>query len=256
MENGRAAQAKQSQALCPQQECGRRETEMRSPLVTKSRPNDRATFSAPRSTASSCRLRGAFRLGIVALVAHPVAAFSQAMTLGQVTPQTVAPSQVTPETLRPAAPGASGAPQISGGEPLQAPAGAERLSYIVGPVVLEGAFPELKSETRPLIQAVEQHRVTVAEIYKFANALEEAYARAGYVLVRVTVPDQKLSDHGPLRIVVVDGFIEKVQVDNVPERVRALVAERMASLVGRRHIKLDEIERRLLTAGAAPGLRL
>src|ERR1700688_2897089 len=67
MENGRAAQAKQSQALCPQQKCGRREAEMRSPLVTKSRPNDRATFSAPRSTTSSCRIRGAFQLGIVAL---------------------------------------------------------------------------------------------------------------------------------------------------------------------------------------------
>jgi hemolysin activation/secretion protein len=229
---------------------------MRSPLVTKSGPNDRATLSAPSSTTSFCCLRGAFRLGIVALVAHPVAAFSQAMMLGQVMPQTVAPSQVTPETLRPAAPGAPGGPQVSVGEPLQTPAGAERLSYIVGHVVLDGAFPELKSETRTLIHAIESHRVTVVQIYKFASALEEAYARAGYVLVRVTVSDQRLSDHGPLRIVVVDGFIEKVQVDNVPERVRALVAERMASLVGRRHIKLDEIERRLLTAGDVPGLRL
>jgi hemolysin activation/secretion protein len=80
--------------------------------------------------------------------------------------------------------------------------------------------------------------------------------RAGYVLVRVTVPPQKLNDRGRLRIVVVDGFIEKVQVDNVPDRVRVLVANRMASLVGRRHIKLDEIERRLLVAGDVPGLRL
>jgi hemolysin activation/secretion protein len=42
----------------------------------------------------------------------------------------------------------------------------------------------------------------------------------------------------------------------VPDRVRAMVTNRMASLVGRRHIKLDEIERRLLIAGDVPGLRL
>ena len=74
--------------------------------------------------------------------------------------------------------------------------------------------------------------------------------------MRVTVPPQKLNDHGTLRVIVVDGFIEKVQVDNVPDRVRALVTNRIASLIGRRHIKLDEIERRLLTAGNVPGLRL
>jgi hemolysin activation/secretion protein len=130
------------------------------------------------------------------------------------------------------------------------------LSFIVGRAAIEGAFPELETETRSLVRTIEGHRITVAQIYEFANALEQAYARAGYVLVRITVPPQELNDRGPLRIVVIDGFIEKVQVDNVPDRVRALVTDRMASLVGRRHIKLDEIERRLLTAGDVPGLRL
>jgi hemolysin activation/secretion protein len=42
----------------------------------------------------------------------------------------------------------------------------------------------------------------------------------------------------------------------VPERVRALVTNRMAMLVARRHIKLEEIERPLLVTGDVPGLRL
>ncbi len=139
---------------------------------------------------------------------------------------------------------------------MHAPAGAERLSFIVGRVVIKGTFPELDTETRALVRTVEGHRVTVVQVYEFANALEQAYARAGYVLVRVTVPQQKLNDHGRLLIAIVDGFVEKVQVDNVPDRVRALVTARMASLVGRRRIKLGEIERRLLIAGDVPGLRL
>jgi hemolysin activation/secretion protein len=47
-----------------------------------------------------------------------------------------------------------------------------------------------------------------------------------------------------------------VQVDSLPDPVRALISARMASLIGRRHIKLSEIERRLLIAGDVPGLRL
>jgi hemolysin activation/secretion protein len=212
-------------------------------------PKHYAGLATSRITASIAkfnRLCYALPLAIAAIFALPLAARSQV----------VAPSQVTPETLRPAAPSAPAPPQIPAGEPLQAPAGAEKLSFIVGRVTIKGAFPELESETRAFIHAVKGHRVTVARIYELANAMEQAYARAGYVLARVTVPEQKLNDHGPLRIVVVDGFVEKVQVDNVPEGVRALVAARMASLIGRRHIKLSEIERRLLIAGDVPGLRL
>jgi hemolysin activation/secretion protein len=209
------------------------------------RDADRATFRIQRAMVKSDGLRYALLLGVVAVVACPLPALSQ-----------VAPSRVTPETLRPPAPNAPGVLPPSGGAPLQAPAGAERLSFIVGRVAIKGTFPELESETRALVRTVEGHRVTVAQIYEFANALEQAYARAGYILVRVTVPPQKLNDRGALRIVIVDGFVEKVQVDNVPDRVRALVSARMASLIGRRHIKLDEIERRLLTAGDVPGLRL
>jgi hemolysin activation/secretion protein len=207
---------------------------------------DSAVARRPRSIALADVLRCALRLGAAAFLASPIAALSQ----------TVTPSQVTPQTLRPAIQDAPGGLQLSGSPPLQPPAGTPGLSFIVGRVVVEGGFPEIESEAISLSHAVEGRRVTVAKIYEFANALEQAYARAGYVLVRVTVPPQKLNDRGLLRIVVVDGFIEKVEVDNVPDHLRALVAGRMAPLVSRRHIKLDEIERRLLTAGDVPGLRL
>src|SRR3984893_10988862 len=206
---------------------------------------DRAAFRVRRSTGKVFPRYCTIAFGVAALFLHPLAALSQ-----------VAPSQVTPQTLRPPAPSPTGGLPSSGSVPLHAPAGTERLSFIVGHVAIKGTFPELNTETRALVHTVEGHRVTVAQVYEFANALEQAYARAGYILVRVTVPQQKLNDHGRLLIVIVDGFVESVQVDNVLDRVRALVTARMASLVGRRHIKLDEIERRLLTAGDVPGLRL
>src|ERR1700686_3852881 len=168
------------------------------PLASESAPR-------PESMAKSHRLRYALPL-VAAIVACPFSALSQ----------TAAPSQVTPQTLRPAAPSTPGGLDLSGGAKLQPLAGAEGLSFIVGRLLVEGAFPELEGETRSFALAVERKRITVAQIYERANALEQEYARAGYVLVGVTVPPQKLNDGGPLRIVVVDGFIENVQVDNVP----------------------------------------
>lgn len=169
--------------------------------------------------------------------------------------QTVAPSQVTPPTLRPT-PTPGGGVAIPESPGLQAPPGADRISVTIRRVVVDGAFEDLAGASESLARLVQGRRLTVAQLYLAAQAYESAYAAAGYVLVRVTVPPQQLRDGGTLRLVVVDGFIEAVDVRGVPERVRATVAARTNSLIGRRHIKLGEIERRLLLAGDAPGLRL
>jgi hemolysin activation/secretion protein len=169
--------------------------------------------------------------------------------------QQVAPSRLAPQTLRPQA-----APSVDiaspGGESLAAPANAGRLTVEIGKVVVEGGFPELAGAAAALAAGVEGKRVSVAQIYAVANAIEQAYAAAGFVLARVIVPPQKLSRNGALRLIIVDGFVEDIDVKGVPERQRAIVAARMASLIGRRHVQLAEIERRLLLASDVPGIAL
>jgi len=169
--------------------------------------------------------------------------------------QPVAPSQVTPPTLRPA-PTPGGGVLIPGATGLQPPSGADRVSVTLRRLVVDGAFADLASATDQLARAVQGRRLTVAQIYLAAQAYETAYAQAGYILVRVALPPQQLRDGGTLRLVVVDGFIESIDVKGVPERVRGVVAARTNALIGKRHIKLGEIERRLLIAGDTPGLRL
>ena len=60
------------------------------------------------------------------------------------------------------------------GAPLQMPGGKARLSFLVGRLVIEGGFAELESETRALGQPIEGKRVTVTQIYEFANTLSAA----------------------------------------------------------------------------------
>jgi hemolysin activation/secretion protein len=170
---------------------------------------------------------------------------------GAVEAQIVSPAQVTPRDLRPAA-SSSGTIALPGAAGLQAPPNAASLSITLGQVIVEGDFPELQSQSATLTDRLRGKRITVADIYAVANAIEQAYAAAGYILVRVVVPPQKLDKGGALRLVIVDGFVEGVDVKGVAESQRSVVAARMASLIGRRHVTLDEIERRLLLASDVP----
>ena len=169
--------------------------------------------------------------------------------------QATAPASVTPPTLRPEQNDNTGIaiPKLDG---LQPPAGSENLAITPGTVTIEGGFPELAGVTAPIAAKLQGRRVTLAEVYAAASAIEQAYASAGYVLVRAAVPPQQLVDGGPLRIVVVDGFIEDIDVSGLPARVRAPLLARVARLKGRHHVKLGDIEQPLLIAGAFPGLTL
>lgn len=169
--------------------------------------------------------------------------------------QQVAPSRVTPESLRPP-PSPPPTIEVPSGAPTQAPPAAANLSVTVGQFAVEGTFPEFQSQTAALLDPLRGKRLTVAQIYEAAASLEHAYAAADYVLARVVVPAQKLVDGGVVRLVVVDGVVERVDVSAVPERLRDVVAARMAPVVGKPHLMLDEIERRLLLVSDLPGLQL
>jgi hemolysin activation/secretion protein len=179
------------------------------------------------------------------------AALAQTIAPGQ-----TVPSQVTPQTLRPKAVPDDQAIVLPGSSANVPAAGNSSLTVEVGDVQIQDAFPELAAASDAVLAKVRYRKLSVAQIYAAASELERIYGDAGYPLVRIVVPPQKLIDHGPLRLVVVDGFIETIDVDGVPTRAQEAVAKRTAGLVGRRHLKLVEIERSLLIAGEVPGLKL
>lgn len=170
--------------------------------------------------------------------------------------QTPSASQLTPPTLRPAPAPVVGGITVPEAAPQEVPAGAEALRVLIREVALDGEFPELAEEVRALSESIRGRRVTVAQLFAFAAAVEQAYARAGYVLVRVVVPAQKLVDGGVFRLVLIDDYIEAVDTSRLPERVRSVVEARAARLIGQRRVTLAMIERQVLLAGDVPGLRL
>jgi hemolysin activation/secretion protein len=182
-------------------------------------------------------------------------ALGASLALLPVIAQAQTASQITPPSFRPSLE-RSGGFALTGGTGLATPLGAEKLFIKLSGLQIKGGLPELAAATREVERRLAGRRVSGAEIFAAARDLEEAYAKAGYVLVRVAMPPQHLVNGARLKLVVVDGFIERIELKDVPERVRRRIAGLLEPLVGRRGVTLIEIERRVLLAGDTPGVVL
>jgi hemolysin activation/secretion protein len=188
------------------------------------------------------------------LLAGPIgAARAQEIPASRIAP---APSQVAPPAI-PALPQA--APQIPAIAPPEAPAfpeGAEKLSVVLLGFDIEGEFEEFVATRRELAAPLIGKRVTVAELFTFATKLQAAYVRAGYLLARVVVVPQELSESARVKIKVIDGFIEQIDVTALSGAVSGRVYAVLEPLLRKGHLLERELERRLVLAGDTPGLEL
>ncbi|WP_155006451.1 ShlB/FhaC/HecB family hemolysin secretion/activation protein [Sphingomonas hengshuiensis] len=164
-------------------------------------------------------------------------------------------SQITPPTFAPPGATAAGSVVIPSGAGAVAPAGSEAIDVRVGDVAIEGAVPR-PDALAALKARLVGRTIKVSEIFAAARELEVSYARAGHVLTRVTVPPQTLADGATLRLVIVDGYIERIDVGNVPANVRHAVEATLAPLAGVPGLTLAALERRLLLAADLPGVVL
>lgn len=169
--------------------------------------------------------------------------------------QSASPSQTPPgESAVEASPQAQFAfPPAQG---LTPPPGSESVEVTLTDIVVEGQFGELTDASQRLEAGRIGRTVSVADVYGFALELQQAYFEAGYPLARVVVPPQELGADGRVRILVVDGFIERTDVSQLPERVRGRIQRVLAPLVGQRGATRAKLERALLIAGDTAGVRL
>lgn len=187
---------------------------------------------------------------VVGFVALSFAVAAQAQTVPS-------PSQVAPR-VQPleATPGARVIlpPSSVGG---QIPPNADKLKFCLSDFVIEGEFDELK-QAREEIAAPLKGRcgLAVAEIYRFAEALQQLYIRAGYILARVAVLPQEVTDRARIRLRIVAGFIEAIDGSALGEPGRSRVLTVVSPLLNNARLTERELQRRLLLAGETPGVVL
>lgn len=133
------------------------------------------------------------------------------------------------------------------------PADAKTRTTVVRRVVVNGNFPELQDVVAARVAGFEGRRTTLAEAYALAGVVQQVYVDAGYPLVRAAV-DPNAFGGGEIRIRVIDGFIEDIDLDGVPLELRALVGARLRPIVGRKHLRLSEFQRHVLLIGELSGV--
>ncbi|MDP9588551.1 UNVERIFIED_ORG: hemolysin activation/secretion protein [Shinella zoogloeoides] len=174
-----------------------------------------------------------------------------AFTAGAAFSQTA--SQITPQTFQPELQQRGRGFDLPDASGQAAPKGAEKLTVRLSGVVVEGGLPALASETAKVTSGLKGKTVTAADLFTAAGELQKAYAAAGYGLVRVVLPAQRVVDGATLKIVVIDGFLEKIDTSQLPEKMRSRIDALLAPLIGTKGITNAVIERRVLLAGDLPG---
>lgn len=165
------------------------------------------------------------------------------------------PSQVRPPVIvPPSGGGVIGIPQVPAGAPI--PAEAKKLSFKLLGFSIKGEFPELATQRKELAAPLIGKRVTVAQIFEFADKLQQIYVKAGYPLVRVVILPQEFEGSAQIKLQVIDGYVERMDLNAIGAPVRARVGAVLAPLLRKTHLKQSELERQLLLAGEAPGLVL
>ncbi|WP_174802872.1 ShlB/FhaC/HecB family hemolysin secretion/activation protein [Martelella limonii] len=191
-----------------------------------------------RISMNAVTLAGVFLIG----------ALQTSTVFAQTAGQVVEPSYAPPVIRQPS--GGLVLPQSTGQE---APEGADQLFVTPSGLDIEGGLPALAGETARIEAEFADKRVSAADLFRAANELELAYIRAGYPLVRVSLPPQTIEDGQKLKLVVSSGYVEGVDTAALPEPVRRRVDAVMAPLIDAENPSEKEIERRLLLAGDTPG---
>jgi len=193
------------------------------------------------------RLITAVAIGLAALHAG---SFARAQT------PSPAPSQVTPPVIAPAPTVRTriALPQVIAGQ--QIPAQAKQLKFVLLGLDIEGEFEELIATRKELAAPLIGKRITVADLFEFADKLQQAYVRAGYPLVRIVTLPQELEKSARVKLRVIDGYIERIDASALNAMAQGRVTAVVGPLLKQRHLTQAELERRLLLAGETPGVVL
>ncbi len=165
-------------------------------------------------------------------------------------------SQITPGSFAPSLQTLDGSVSFTGQPGTEAPVGSETIGVTLSGVDLEGALPQMSGANRAFVARLTGGRIPVSELFDATAELEAAYARGGYVLVRAVLPEQQLREGGRLRVVVINGYVESVDTDNLPVRIRGRLEDLTTGLIGRTGLTQEELERQLLLAADTPGTLL
>ncbi len=135
-------------------------------------------------------------------------------------------------------------------------AGAEKAVIPLQTIALEGNTVIDAETLAPLWQDLLGRKVSLAELTQLAEAITAHYRNAGYILTRVVLPEQRVSD-GTVRLQVVESYIGDYEITGqVPPGGEQLLQTWARRIQASRPLHIDVMEHYLLLADALPGYKV
>jgi hemolysin activation/secretion protein len=200
-----------------------------------------------------CRLSRRYSAGFQVL-STTLLGLVWAVTAGAQT-KVPAPGQLVPKTFAPE--DRSAEPTLELPEPQREKKMAvEHAQANISRFALEDPDPELAALVDRVLSPLRNHPVPIDTIYAAIAEVEQDYVDRGHFLTRIVIPPQHVSDGGELRLTVIHGFIQWLDLDGIPAGSQARVAAILAPLVNNPSITRAAFERALLVASDMPSLNL
>lgn len=130
----------------------------------------------------------------------------------------------------------------------------EKVEFVLGAVVIEGATAFTPADFAPLYEGFLATLVSTAQIKEILNRINKLYRDHGYILARAIAPPQEL-ETGILRVRVIEGYVKTV-VFEAPPSVKKLVEPYGRRITDSRPLQLSVLERAILLIGDLPGINV
>jgi len=143
-------------------------------------------------------------------------------------------------------------PQLGGKVVSQAaPAGSEKISFILKDIVLSGGENISKDKALESYSDFLDKEITLDKVWFIASRLTDIYQKEGYFLSRVYVPNQEIGS-GRVTLNVVEGYISEVSLDDLAKE-NSLASQWVNRLVNKKPLKSQELESLLLRLNELAG---
>ncbi len=140
-------------------------------------------------------------------------------------------------------------------EDLSAPPGAEQEKFQLKSLIIDGATVYPAERFQPLYAHFLGEEVSLADLYAIAGQITKLYRQDGYILSLALVPEQTIKN-GEARLQVIEGYIEKVQLEGAPQRQLNRIQGLTDKITASRPLQIKDLERSLLLANDLAGLKV
>ncbi len=134
------------------------------------------------------------------------------------------------------------------------PTSSETVFFTFNGFDIEGEHLLSDEELFPLYAQDIGKEINLVTLYALADKIENAYTSQGYILTRVIIPAQELLPHEKIKLIILEGYIEKVQIMAEDASLREFLEEMAEPILESKPLKLSELESVLLLMNDLPGI--